>query len=474
MGLLSCWFLTSQTGCKVIFDAFELDELGLDVIPITKDVLLSPTGQRLMAGAADDLSTGDTSPMLYSMDFDGNIEPCNLPLKAAFVLAEACAAAEDGSVIGFLVDDQFRVRGIRWALKDQFGEELAHKLAENSPTDISFNGQFIVGAGFGEIMNTIPNGPEGGSFVVQATLWTAPDFAPQDLDFLPGGDSFNDALTVTSVALPSDQEGGDVGVQVPLIGGFAFDSSFNDQPILWLGTSIREVLDKGTFNGGTVTALSKDGRFAAGSLFDASFSSHAAVWHDDDGDFLNYELLVIDTGGQLADVRASEVVVVPNVSGGGEGPSGSPLFLVLGDGIDAKDQQRAFSFDTLNGFQLLDEAFAGSLGADLKGMTISRVGGATVDDNGTVHITGQGIKSDGTEDAWAVQIFTQDIGGKDVPGDCDGDNDVDLLDWAEFQLCYTGPDGPVEPGCECGDFDGDDDIDLVDFGNFQLAFTGPL
>jgi hypothetical protein len=26
----------------------------------------------------------------------------------------------------------------------------------------------------------------------------------------------------------------------------------------------------------------------------------------------------------------------------------------------------------------------------------------------------------------------------------------------------------------CGDLDGDGDVDLLDFGQFQLAFTGPL
>jgi hypothetical protein len=58
-------------------------------------------------------------------------------------------------------------------------------------------------------------------------------------------------------------------------------------------------------------------------------------------------------------------------------------------------------------------------------------------------------------------------------GDFAGDDDVDLVDFGEFQLCYTGPGGgPIESGCQCGDFDGDRDIDLVDFGAFQLAFTG--
>ena len=58
-------------------------------------------------------------------------------------------------------------------------------------------------------------------------------------------------------------------------------------------------------------------------------------------------------------------------------------------------------------------------------------------------------------------------------GDCDGDGDVDLADFLAFQSCYTGPVGPVNPGCECANFDGDDDVDLADFLAFQSAYTGP-
>jgi hypothetical protein len=59
-------------------------------------------------------------------------------------------------------------------------------------------------------------------------------------------------------------------------------------------------------------------------------------------------------------------------------------------------------------------------------------------------------------------------------GDCDDDGDVDLLDFATFQICFSGPDAMADPGCECSDFNGDGDVDLGDFGGFQLAFTGSL
>jgi hypothetical protein len=62
----------------------------------------------------------------------------------------------------------------------------------------------------------------------------------------------------------------------------------------------------------------------------------------------------------------------------------------------------------------------------------------------------------------------------DVPFDADEDGDVDLVDFGEFQLCFTGPTMSATPQCLVFDFDCDADVDLVDFGQFQLKFTGPL
>jgi cytochrome c peroxidase len=62
-----------------------------------------------------------------------------------------------------------------------------------------------------------------------------------------------------------------------------------------------------------------------------------------------------------------------------------------------------------------------------------------------------------------------------VPGDCDGDGDVDLVDFSAFQLCFTGSSaGPVDSACVCSDFDRDGDVDLADFGAFQLAFGSAM
>ena len=55
----------------------------------------------------------------------------------------------------------------------------------------------------------------------------------------------------------------------------------------------------------------------------------------------------------------------------------------------------------------------------------------------------------------------------------DGDGDVDLLDYADFVACTTGPDIDVVPPCDIHDADEDGDVDHHDFGEFQVAFGIP-
>ena len=60
-----------------------------------------------------------------------------------------------------------------------------------------------------------------------------------------------------------------------------------------------------------------------------------------------------------------------------------------------------------------------------------------------------------------------------VPGDLDGDRDVDLGDFGIFAGCMMGPGVPHPGGCEAADLDGEGDVDLEDFAAFQRAYTGP-
>ena len=56
--------------------------------------------------------------------------------------------------------------------------------------------------------------------------------------------------------------------------------------------------------------------------------------------------------------------------------------------------------------------------------------------------------------------------------DCDGD--VDVSDFATFQVCFNGPGNPPPAGCTAdADFDDDNDVDVNDFATFQVCFNGP-
>ncbi len=56
--------------------------------------------------------------------------------------------------------------------------------------------------------------------------------------------------------------------------------------------------------------------------------------------------------------------------------------------------------------------------------------------------------------------------------DFDGDEDVDLQDFAYLQRCYSGSKIPPMPGCEDADLDDDNDVDQADFTIFKNCLGG--
>ena len=65
----------------------------------------------------------------------------------------------------------------------------------------------------------------------------------------------------------------------------------------------------------------------------------------------------------------------------------------------------------------------------------------------------------------------------ELPGDFDGDGDVDLDDFGSFSACYNGSERPPAATCPPGvdaDLDGDGDCDLDDFALFAANYTGAL
>jgi len=59
-----------------------------------------------------------------------------------------------------------------------------------------------------------------------------------------------------------------------------------------------------------------------------------------------------------------------------------------------------------------------------------------------------------------------------VPGDIDGDGDVDGDDGAALMACLNGPEVAAPSGCAEADLDGDGDVDLTDCGVQQRLLTG--
>ncbi len=61
-----------------------------------------------------------------------------------------------------------------------------------------------------------------------------------------------------------------------------------------------------------------------------------------------------------------------------------------------------------------------------------------------------------------------------VDADFDNDNDVDLMDFAAFQRCMSGPDTPqLAPSCVHALLDADSDVDENDMAILQDCFSGP-
>ena len=72
--------------------------------------------------------------------------------------------------------------------------------------------------------------------------------------------------------------------------------------------------------------------------------------------------------------------------------------------------------------------------------------------------------------AWLVPVVGGSPARAEVPGDYNGDGNVDPADFAELPECMRGPGGGLGASCGPFDFDGDLDVDAIDFGGFQRAF----
>ena len=61
-----------------------------------------------------------------------------------------------------------------------------------------------------------------------------------------------------------------------------------------------------------------------------------------------------------------------------------------------------------------------------------------------------------------------------IPGDFDGDRDVDQEDFGPFQVCLTGSVTPqLDPACQAARLDGDEDVDRDDLALFANCLGDP-
>ena len=105
---------------------------------------------------------------------------------------------------------------------------------------------------------------------------------------------------------------------------------------------------------------------------------------------------------------------------------------------------------------------------------------STIDGGGAVRSAGGDYELSGTigqPDAGVLAGGSFEITGGFwfalPPGDCNDDGGTGLSDVAFFEECVTGPAGPTPSGsCRCFDVDGSGVIDLADFAEVQVVFSG--
>ena len=103
----------------------------------------------------------------------------------------------------------------------------------------------------------------------------------------------------------------------------------------------------------------------------------------------------------------------------------------------------------------------------------------TIDGGGVTFSTGGAFELAGTigqPDAGTMSSGDLTLSGgfwfSAATGDCNTDGAVNLIDFNEFTLCLSGPQGGLgELDCACFDLDNDNDVDLSDLAEVQQSFT---
>ena len=97
-------------------------------------------------------------------------------------------------------------------------------------------------------------------------------------------------------------------------------------------------------------------------------------------------------------------------------------------------------------------------------------GGAVQSSGGAYTLSGTIAQPDAGLASAGAYVLTGGFWFEEPPGDCNATGMADLLDHADFADCLTGPGGGLPtPDCNCFDVDGDNDADLLDFAELQVA-----
>jgi probable HAF family extracellular repeat protein len=204
--------------------------------------------------------------------------------------------------------------------------------------------------------------------------------------------------------------------------------------------------------------ISSDGAVMCGRDGTSASSNQAFVWQDGD--------VALTLLGTLAgDTQSCAIAVNADKIAAGYSSDGTTERAVIWDTSGTWDA---------TGQPLLLLSILSAAGVDVSDWTsLTRV--ATMSDDGET-LGGWGVwAADGSKRGFVVV----------PPGPCpdpfadaDGDGDVDQKDFAVIQVCLTGIDGGVLPGCECFNTEPglpapDNDVDHDDFVKFKNCASGP-
>ncbi len=185
----------------------------------------------------------------------------------------------------------------------------------------------------------------------------------------------------------------------------------------------------------------------------------------DSGDAGNYRCIVGNGGGSVTSNSAALTVrtatsVTQHPQPQEVPPAGTAVFTVAatGDGVLSYLWQK-------NGVALID-------GGHYSGVTTATLTVSNCDASDAANyrcaVTG------GCGSATSSEAALTLIGPPLIPGDFDGDQDVDQADFGAFQACYSGNTvAQDDPACEKALFDADSDVDVNDFALFAGCMSGP-